>query len=147
MKHLFKTLSWLLLLGTLACDNEKSAEPSAKEKLVIALSDVAWGEPTVSHADDGDLSDMYTDFVIQWTINASEDYDGTYVVNAGGNAFPNSQGSWKLNNDLSQITLSSGQTIDFEILENTLTLDFTVPSQEGRMAGVDGHFTFELSAL
>jgi len=150
MKKLFKLLPFMMLAMTFAsCDpaEEEKTEPTEREILLNKLGNVTWGNATVTHADDGDLSDMYSLFAIQFNLNESDNSDGSYLVNAGSYAFPQAAGKWSVNEELTQITLSNGQVIDFELSSNTLTLDFTVESANGKSLGVEGHFIFELSAL
>lgn len=141
----------MIALSFMSCElleeDPKEEVPTEKEILLEQLSAVAWGNASVTHADDGDLSDMYTDFALQLSLKQTDDFEGNYVVNAGSYAFAQATGKWSINEELTQITLSNGQLIDFVLSETTLTLDFTVESVNGKTLGVEGHFIFELSAL
>jgi len=144
MKNLFNMAALLILISFSACKDDGD-ELNAHDQKVKELTTNAWGEATVTHAD-GNLSGQYEDFTIVFTKNASDGFDGTYVIANGGYAFSETSGKWKLSDDLTQILLDSGKEMDFKLADNSLELDFTVSSASGR-AGLSGHFVFELKPL
>jgi hypothetical protein len=144
MKNFFKTASLIVLVALASCkDDGSESSQDAKTKMLTATS---WGQAQVTHSD-GDLSDQYTDFVILFTSTESAEFDGSFVISNGGNAFSESAGQWKFNDDQTKIIFDSGKEIDITLDESHLQLDFTVPDPGGRTAGLSGHFTFDLQPM
>lgn len=144
MKNLIKLTPLVLLISLASCkDGNEQSKQDTKTKMLTAAS---WGHAQVTHTD-GDLSDQYTDFAIVFTGNASDGFDGTFIVSNGGYAFEENAGQWKFNDDFTKIIFDSEKELEFELSEDLLTLDFIVPSQGGRAAGVSGHFVFELQPM
>ena len=143
MKHILKLSALILLLATACKDDD---EPSAKDVKLNMLTVSPWAHAQVTHAD-GDLSSQYTEFVISFSKNSSNGYDGMYVISNGGYAFTEDGGHWKFNANLDQIILDSGKVMDFVLEENHLQLDFNVANPGGRIEGVSGHFVFDLQPL
>jgi hypothetical protein len=144
MKSIIKLTALLFVLQLGACKDEKESGTDVKTKMLTAES---WGNAQVTHTPDGDLSDQYTNFAIVFTSNASDGFDGTFVVSNGGYAFSENAGKWKFSNDLDQIIFDSGKVIDFQLDETHLELDFIVPTPGGRVSGISGHFIFDLQPL
>jgi len=145
MKKLFNLAALLIVISFGACNNDDD-ELSAHDKKVNMLTANSWGDATVTHAD-GDLSGQYEDFVIVFTKNSANGFDGTFVIAEGGYAFSEASGQWKFSDDLTQIVFDSGKEMDFELSDNNLELDFTVTAGSGRAAGLSGHFVFDLKPL
>jgi hypothetical protein len=144
MKNILKISALLLVLQATSCDDN---EVSPKSQEVNLLTASPWSHSTVIHATDGDLSEQYRNFVISFTNAPSSPFEGNFVVSNGGHAFPETTGKWKLNDDLTLIIFDSGRELNYDIDNNTLHLDFTVAPIGGRVAGLSGHFTFELKPL
>lgn len=144
MKNLFKITPLVILISLASCKDDNG--PSKQDIKIEMLTGSSWGHAQVTHTD-GDLSDQYTDFAIVFTGNASDGFDGTFVVSNGGNAFAENSGKWKFNDDMTKITFDSEKELEFEVDEDHLTLDFIVPASGGRMAGLSGHFVFELQPM
>lgn len=144
MKNLFNIAALLIVISFGACNNDD--EPNAHDAKVNTLTANSWGDATVTHAD-GNLSSQYDNFVIVFSGNSSDGFDGTFVIANGGYAFSETSGKWKFSEDLSQIIFDSGKEMEFELSENSLQLDFTVTSAGGRAAGLSGHFVFDLKPL
>ena len=126
-----------------ACSDDEVNSHDQKVKILTASY---WGSPTVTHAD-GDLSDQYLDFVIVLNKNASDSFDGTYIIANGGYAFSETNGKWKLSDDLTKLVLDSGKEMSVEVSDQSLRLEFTVASTNGRIAGLSGNFVFELKPV
>jgi len=142
MKHILKLSALILLLAT-AC---KDDDPSAKNVKTDMLTATPWAHAQVAHAD-GDLSSQYENFVISFTKNPSNGFDGMFVISNGGNAFPEDGGHWKFNANLDQIILDSGKEMDFVLAAGHLELDFFETNPGGRIDGLSGHFVFNLQPL
>jgi hypothetical protein len=144
MKNIFRLTILLALIQFSACsDDNNGGSKSAKSTI---LTKEPWAHAQVSHTD-GDLSSQYTNFVIVFTKNASDGFDGTYVISNGGHAFTETSGKWKFSEDFSQILFDSGKEINIELTEDHLKLDFIAPPPGGKVAGLSGHFIFELQPL
>jgi hypothetical protein len=141
MKNILKITILLALIQLGACSDDKDSGQDAQTKMLTAEP---WSHAQVTHSD-GDLSAQYEDFVIVFTSNSANGFDGTFIVSNGGYAFAETSGQWKF--DDSKIILDSGKEMEFELTENSLQLDFTVAPSGGRVAGVSGHFTFDLRPL
>lgn len=145
MKNILKT-AFLIALVVLASCKDDNNGPSKEGVATEMLTANSWSHAQVTHSD-GDLSDQYTDFVILFTDNSSGDFDGTFAISNGGNAFSESAGYWSFNDDMTKIIFGSGKEIDFTLDENHLQLDFTTASSGGKVAGLSGHFIFDLQPL
>jgi len=145
MKKILNIAALIVLVALASCkdDGKELSQEDVKTKILTATS---WSHAQVSHSD-GDLSDQYTNFAILFTSTASADFDGAFVISNGGNAFSESAGQWKFNEDLTRIIFDSGKEIDITLDESHLQLDFTVPAPGGRTAGLSGHFTFDLQPM
>ena len=144
MKNILNFVSVIALVILISCnDSGETPKQDATTKMLTATS---WGHAEVTHSD-GDLSDQYENFMILFTSNASNGYNGTFIVANGGNAFTETTGSWKFSSDKSQIILDSEKAIDYTVTQNSLVLEFTVAAPNGKAAGVSGHFTFELQPM
>lgn len=144
MKNIINIISIVALVAFTSCsDSGETPKQDATTKLLTASS---WGHATVTHSD-GDLSDQYQNFMIIFTDNELNGYDGSFLVSNGGNAFSEGIGKWKFNDDKTLIILDSEKEIEFTVTENILQLEFTVPSSGGKAAGLSGHFVFELQHL
>jgi hypothetical protein len=143
MKNFIKltVLFCVLLFG--ACKDDKPSRAEVKTKMLTAAT---WGHAQVTHSD-GDLSGQYANFAIGFTRNASDGFDGTFIISGGGYAFSETAGKWKFSDDFTQIIFDSGKTIDIELSADHLQLDFTVPAPGGKAAGLSGHFIFDLLTL
>lgn len=126
-----------------ACGDEKESGTAAKTKMLTATP---WGHATVTHSD-GDLSGQYGNFAIIFAKNGSDGFDGTFLISKGGYAFSETAGKWMFSDDMTQIIFDSGKEIDIELSEDHLQLDFIVPPPGGRIAGLSGHFVFDLQPL
>jgi hypothetical protein len=147
IKNILQLLFLVVMVQLIAC---KDDEPSTSDAKVEMLTAQTWGQPTVIHGTDGDLSDQYPDFAITFTNNPSAPFNGSYIVANGGHAFADATGKWKFNDDQTLIILGSGKEIAFELEATRLMLDFTVAESEGsggRSNGLSGHFTFELKPI
>lgn len=144
MKTLFKVLALLIVFQLTSCKDEGGDEKSAAQ--IEMLTATTWAHAQVTH-DDGDLSDQYENFAIDFTENPSNGFDGTFVVSNGGYAFEESSGLWKFNEDFSKIILDSGKEMDAELSETGLSLEFTVATEGGKLNGISGNFLFDLSPL
>lgn len=146
MKRIVMYASLFLAVIVSACksDDKEGTDPHA-EKIGLVTSGV-WQAESVIHSTDGDLTFQYEDFTITFTNNATSGSDGDFLVQNGGNAFPDASGKWSLNSDLNTISLSNGQDMTIENLSSqSLVLKFIVaPSAGGRIEGVSGEFTFHL---
>src|SRR5688572_25723090 len=99
MKKIILQIAVLAFMVQLAACSEESM--SEKDQAKNTLTTKAWGDPSVMHASDGDLSAAYEDFTIAFTSNDSGDgYQGAYVVANGGHAFSDASGKWKFSDDL-----------------------------------------------
>jgi len=145
MKTILKLTGLIIVLQLGACKDDNELSPQVKN--VSMLTATSWGNGTVIHAIDGDLSGQYTDFVINFSKNPSADFEGTYLVANGGYAFPETTGKWKFSEDLTKIIFDSGREFDFQLDENHLQLDFVVTLAGGRANGISGHFVFDLNPL
>lgn len=141
MKNMFRLTILLALIQLSACSDDKDNGTDAQTKMLTAEP---WSHAVVTHSD-GDLSDQYEDFVIVFTDNPSNGFDGTFIVSNGGYAFAETSGQWKFEG--SKIILDSGKEMEFELTENSLQLDFIVPPAGGKVAGISGHFVFDLQPL
>ncbi len=144
MKNILKFAALLILFQLNACKDDNESGTNANTRMLTASP---WGNAQVTHTTDGDLSDQYTDFAIAFTDNSSDGFDGTFIVSNGSYAFSENTGQWKFNDDFTQIILDSEKVMDIQLDEDHLKLDFTVPTPGGRLAGVSGHFTFDLQPL
>ncbi len=144
MKNILKFTALLILLQMSACKDDNESGTDARTKMLTASP---WGNAQVTHTPDGDLSDRYADFAIVFTDDASDGFDGTFVVSNGSYAFSENAGKWKFNDDFTQIILDSEKEMDFQLDESHLELNFIVPPAGGRVAGVSGQFTFDLLPL
>lgn len=142
MKNILTLIAIVALFQLSACKDDNEA--NTHDQNVAMLTASAWGNPTVNHPD-GDLSDQYTDFIIAFTKKPTDGFDGIFVVGNGGYAFPESTGKWKFSEDLSQIIFDSGRELDIELSATNLNLDFIVTPEGGRIDGLSGHFTFDLT--
>lgn len=141
----FLTLAALLvLIQFVACKD--SDEPGAREKAIATLTVTSWGHARVTHSD-GDLSEQYEDFVIQFIKSPSSGYDGTFVITEGGYAFEETAGRWKLSENLTQISFDSGKAMDIVLTSANLQLDFFVAAPTAKVSGVSGNFVFDLQPL
>jgi hypothetical protein len=144
MKNILKITTLLIVLQLPACkdDNEKSERDLKTDMLTTS-----WGDAQVMHTPDGDLSNQYTNFMIVFTDNGSGDFDGTYIISNGGNAFSEDTGKWKFNDALNQIILDSGKEMDMQLGEGHLQLDFITVPAGGKVKGLSGHFVFDLQPM
>jgi hypothetical protein len=145
MKSIFKITALLVLIQLWSCggdDNEKSE----REMQVDVIAATPWGHAQVTHNPDGDLSDQYTNFMMVFTGEASDSFDGTYIISNGGFAFSENAGKWKFNDTLDKIILDSGKEMDIQLDETHLQLDFVTPPG-GKVVGLSGHFVFDLQPL
>ena len=145
MKYLLKIFSLAILVSLFSCKDD-DANSSAEKLKTEMLTAESWGHPQVTHTD-GDLSDQYTNFAIVFTSNGSAGFNGTYFVSNGGNAFTETTGLWMFNDDLTKIIFDSGKEIDFTLEDDFLQFDFVVNDPSGKVAGLSGHFIFELQPL
>lgn len=145
MKTILKLTGLIILVQFGACKDDNEINP--QHKSVEILTATSWGNGTVTHAIDGDLSDQYENFAIVFTKKPSADFEGTFVVASGGYAFSENTGKWKFSEDLKQIIFDSGREFDFQLDENHLRLDFSVSLAGGRGNGLSGHFVFDLKPL
>lgn len=145
MKNFFKIAS-LAVLSILAACKDDSKEPSQEDVKTKMLTATAWSHAQVTHSD-GDLSDQYADFAILFTSKPASDFDGSFAISNGGNAFSEISGQWKFNDDLTKIILNSGKEIYITLDESHLQLDFTVAAPGGKNAGLSGHFIFNLQPM
>lgn len=141
MKNILKITALLVVIQLGACGDDKEGGMDAKTKMLTA---VPWGNAQVTHSPDGDLSDQYTDFAIVFTGNASDGFDGTFLISNGGYAFSENAGKWKFSDDGDQIIFDSGKEMDIQLDADHLQLDFIVPAPGGKVAGLSGHFVFDL---
>lgn len=145
MKNILKAILLLLTIQLAACSSDGGSDGmDAKTKMLTAAP---WGNAQVTHSPDGDLSDQYTDFAIMFTANSSDGFDGTFVVSNGGYAFSENAGRWRFNDDFTKIIFDSEKEMDIELSENHLQLDFIVAPAGGKVAGISGHFVFDLQPL
>lgn len=143
-KRILNLLFLSALIGFGAC---KDDAPSKQDVMTNMLTANAWGDATVTHGADGDLSFQYENFAVQFTNQKANDYSGNFLVSNGGSAFPDVTGKWKFNSDLTKIIFDTGKEMDFILTETKLELEFTVSATGGRVSGLDGHFIFELIPL
>lgn len=147
MKYTARFLTLVVLLSfvqLIACKDD--AEPTAREKAIATLTATAWAHAHVTHTD-GDLSDQYEDFIIQFTKSPSGGFDGTFVITEGGNAFEETAGRWKFNDALNQISFDSGKTLTVALTSTNLHLEFFVAAPTAKALGVSGNFVFDLQPL
>ena len=142
MKNIIKLTVLLMVFLSFACD-DKPSKADVKTKM---LTTKTWGHAQVIHSD-GDLSNQYENFAIGFTRNASKGFNGTFVISGGGYAFPETTGKWKFSADFNQIIFDNGKEIDIKLSADHLQLDFTVPAPGGKIAGLSGHFVFDLQPL
>ncbi len=145
MKSILKFAALLIVFQLGACNDDN--ETSKRDIKIDMLTASSWGNAQVTHTPDGDLSIQYTDFAIVFTGNSSDGFDGTYIISNGGYAFSENAGKWKFSDDLSKIILDSGKELAYQLDETNLHLDFTVASAGSKVAGVSGHFVFDLQPL
>lgn len=145
MKKILTLLTFVSMLSVISCKDDN--EPSKQDVNTKMLTASPWGNAQVTHTPDGDLSDQYTDFAIVFTSNASNGFDGTFVVSNGGYAFSENAGKWKFNNDFTKIIFDSEKELTIELDEDHLQLDFVVPAPGGKVSGLSGHFVFTLQPL
>ena len=144
MKNILKLMTLGIMILLSGCNDDAPSKQSVKTKL---LTSAPWAHAQVTHTTDGDLSNQYTNFAIAFTRNAANGFDGTFLVSNGGFAFSETSGNWKFSDDLAQIILDSGKTIDIQLDKEHLQLDFIVPPVGGKITGVSGHFIFDLQPL
>jgi hypothetical protein len=144
MKYILNIVSFIVITTLMSCGD--SGETPKQDGTTTLLTASSWGNAEVTHSD-GDLSDQYENFMIVFTSNASSGYNGTFIVANGGNAFSEISGLWKFNSDKTQIILDSEKAIDFTVTKTSLVLEFTVAAPDGKVAGISGHFTFELQPM
>ena len=137
-------LASLLAIITMVTGCKKEEVLSARDQTLNKLNG-QWSNAQVTHGTDGDLSGLYADFQLVFTKAKTDGFDGYYIVSNGGHAFTQGSGKWKLDSGNSQITLSNGPSMDFEVTATALMLDFTVENTGGRISGLHGHFTFNLT--
>ncbi|MBL7857138.1 MAG: hypothetical protein JNM57_05560 [Cyclobacteriaceae bacterium] len=145
MRNILTLSTLVIVLAFSGCKDDE--EFSKRQTDITKLTAVAWGNPIVQHGTDGDLSDQYENFAIVFALTFNDGYDGTFVVSNGGYAFPENAGKWRLSEDLNRIIFDNGREFDVEIEAKTLKMDFTVAPSGGRVAGLSGHFTFDLQPL
>lgn len=145
MRTILKLIGLIILFQLGACKDENTISPRTTYSNLLTAS--PWGNCTVTHAIDGDLSNQYSDFVLLFTMSKSDDFEGTFVTSHGGHAFPENTGKWKFSEDLKQIIFDSGRELDFQLDENHLLLDFSISPAGGRANGLSGHFVFDLKPL
>ncbi len=143
MKNFLTLIAIVALFQLSACKDDN--EVNAHDKNVNMLTASAWGDAVVMNSPDGDLSDQYDNFLIIFTKKSAGDFDGSFLVANGGYAFTESTGEWKFSEDLSKIIFDSGKEMDVELSSTNLKLDFTVAPIGGRIDGLSGHFTFDLT--
>lgn len=144
MKNICKITALLFALHLSGCSDD--SEKSKQDKMTAMLTASAWGEATVTHTD-GDLSDQYEHFSILFTDKKSSSSDGQYFISNGGNAFSETSGTWQFNDDQTRIILDSGKTMDIQLDEIHLQLDFITDAPAGRIRGLSGHFIFDLQPI
>jgi hypothetical protein len=145
MKNIITIVALGIILQFSACSEDEKVAP--RTGTIDKLAETPWGDARVTHAD-GDLSAQYQYFAIAFTKQSSGAFDGQFVISNGGHAFPETSGRWRFNAELTQIIFDSGTTIDYQLNETSLTLDFTTPPPSGgRVKGLGGHFIFELKRL
>jgi hypothetical protein len=142
MKNFLTLIAIVALLQMSACKDD--SEVNLHNQSVAMLTAAAWGNPTVIHPD-GNLSDQYTDFIIAFTKKPADGFDGLFVVGNGGYAFRENSGKWKFSEDRTQIIFDSGRELDIALSSTHLKLDFIVTPEDGRINGLSGHFTFDLT--
>ena len=98
MKNILNIASLIVLVALASCKDD-SSELSKEDITTEMLTATSWGHAQVTHSD-GDLSDQYADFAILFTSTASADFDGSFVISNGGNAFSESAGQWNFNDDM-----------------------------------------------
>ncbi len=135
----------LVLVQLAACKNDAD-EPTAREKAIATLTKASWGHAHVTHSD-GDLSDQYENFVIQFIKAPASGFDGTFIITAGGYAFAETAGRWKFNNGLDQISFDSGKVMAVALTVSDLQLEFYVAAPAAKAMGVSGNFVFNLQPL
>lgn len=145
MKSIIKITALLIAFQLTGCgdDNEKSK----KEMMTDMLTKSSWGHALVTHTPDGDLSEQYTEFAILFTNSPTEGFEGNFAISNGGYAFSETAGRWRFNDDLDTIILDSDKEMDFELDETHLRLEFVTTTPGGKMAGLSGHFVFDLQPL
>lgn len=143
MKKILTLTALIVLFQLSACKDNN--EISQHDQTVNTLVASTWGNASVTNSADGDLSDQYTDFIMVFTSKPADGFDGTFLIANGLYAFPESTGKWKLSEDLTKIVFDSGREIDYQLSNNTLHLDFVVTPIGGRINGLSGHFTFDLT--
>jgi len=134
----------MLMLTMLTSCKEDDIDP--KDEAINTLTANAWAHAKVSHAD-GDLSEEYKDFVIQFSRKGTDDFDGVFIISGGSYAFHEIAGQWKLDDSLRKITLSSGKEIDVSMTNTYLIMEFETSNPGGRIAGLSGSFRFQLRPL
>ena len=144
MKNIIKITALLFALHLSGCSDD--SEKGKQDEMTKMLTASGWGHASVTHSD-GDLSDQYTHFSILFTDKKSGSSDGTYFISNGGHAFSETTGTWKFSDDQSQIILDSGKTMDIQLDDTHLQLDFTTGNPAMRTMGLSGHFIFDLQPL
>lgn len=144
MKKILTLTILTVMFHLVGCDDD---EANSKSQDLRLLTSATWSHAEVKHATDGDLSQQYENFAISFSKNADAGYDGTFIVSNGGYAFPENTGKWKFSDDLKQIIFDSGRELQYQVNENSLHLDFSVPVPGGRTNGLSGQFVFDLKPL
>ena len=142
MKNILRITILFTLIQIGACSDEGGGG-NTQTKM---LTKEPWAHAQVTHSD-GDLSSQYENFIIIFSDKTSGVFNGTYIISNGGNAFTETTGHWKFNDDKSKIILDSGKEMDFVLDNEHLELDFVVPAPGGKVAGLSGHFAFSLQPL
>ena len=147
MKLILKIAAvFFVLVHLTGCEDDPVK--SDRELKAEMLTRTSWSHATVTNTPDGDVSDQYEDFVIAFASNTTDGIDGTYVISNGGYAFSENAGTWVFNDALDQIILDSGKSMNLQLEETRLRLEFIVPAGEsGRLAGLSGKFVFDLKPL
>lgn len=144
MKNILKLMAFAMVVLVSGCKDDAPSKQTVQTKLLTAAP---WGHAQVTHTTDGDLSSQYTNFAMSFTRNPSNGFHGTFLISNGGFAFSEVSGQWKFSDDVTQIILDSGKTIDIQLDKEHLQLDFIVPPPGGKVTGVSGHFVFDLQPL
>lgn len=116
---------------------------SEREQLINALAG-SWGNPTVIHETDGDISSQYETLLISFVKDVNESRDGFFIISNGGRAFPESGGQWKLTDNLSAIDNSSAHSWEVGFVNDKLRLVLEIPTSPGRVNGLSGRVTVVL---
>ena len=136
----------IMALSLISGCSKDDPEPSAKDKQTDLLAK-KWNIKTEVNSvtlNGGDDTDNWTGFTVTFYSN------GTYVASNISaerlNTVWSSSGDWqfKSDSDLNTIVRNDGVEINISIVETNLFMSFNYTQPNGRIAGIEGDWVFDM---